>query len=329
LDPATPSSRPSVDRPLPEFSLPKGLREERFSAMGTWVSALLPAAQAEESAELVHALFAAWEQTLSRFSSESELSRLNDHAGEPVEVSPLLFRVLTTALEAARATRGLYDPSLLHHLVRVGYDRTFDELPRALPAGPKVLEPGGGWRGIQMDVTRRVVTLPRGAGVDLGGIAKGMAVDAAIEQLGARGIDSALVNAGGDLAVLGLPPGLDSWPIAVVGKGTSWTVPLHHGAMATSGITRRRWLQGTQQRHHLLDPRTGEPAESGLWSATAVAASCGQAEVAAKVAFLLGADAGAAWLGGRHLAGLLVREDGSWRAVGSWPEHVMGVEAGA
>lgn len=160
-------------------------------------------------------------------------------------------------------------------------------------------------------------------GLDFGGIAKGMAVDAALNSLRQAGIDIALVNAGGDLAVLGVPPEIEQWQLAVPGKQQSWNIPLRQGAMATSGVARRRWQQGGQQRHHLLDPRTGTSAQSGLWSVTVVAARCEQAEVGAKVAFILGRKRGANFLRTHSLAGLLVGEDGTWEAVAPWPVHLM------
>jgi thiamine biosynthesis lipoprotein len=168
-----------------------------------------------------------------------------------------------------------------------------------------------------------MVTLPEGIGVDFGGIAKGMAVDAALEQLRIEGIQPALVNAGGDLAVLGVPAQEGQWPIEVQGKNCSWVIPFARGALATSGIDRRRWMQGSQARHHLLDPRTGLPAQNGLWSVTVATDRCEQAEVAAKVAFLLGKEKGSEFLQKHNIAGLLVQEDGTWTAVGSWPTDRM------
>lgn len=294
--------------------------------MGTTISLLLPEQQADMGLELVRSLFAEWEQVLSRFLPESELSRLNQRADEPVVVSNLLYEVLATALTAARATQGVYDPALLDQLMRVGYDRTFDDIPAERPEGFDPIfpgEPGGGWRGIRVDPLRRRVALPARIKLDFGGIAKGMAVDAALKDLRAAGITYALVNAGGDLAVLGLPPSAPSWQIAVPGQGKSWTIPLLSGAIATSGIAHRHWWQGKTLRHHLLDPRTGLPAESDLWSVTVVADRCEQAEVAAKVAFILGSREGANFLRKYQIAGLLVRADGTWNTVEPWPAHLM------
>jgi thiamine biosynthesis lipoprotein len=297
------------------------IREE-FRAMGTTISMLLPESQAEMGAQIVRALFSEWEQTLSRFLPESELSQLNQQAGTPVAVSDLLYTVLATALTAAQATGGVYDPALLDQLVQLGYDRTFDDLPavRFDPIFPG--EPGGRWRGIKVDPLRRRVTLPAAIKLDFGGIAKGMAVDAALERLRKNGVNHAMVNAGGDLAVLGLSPAAEQWPVAVPGREQFWTIPLRHGAIATSGIAHRHWWQGNTLRHHLLDPRTGLPAQSDLWSVTVVTDRCEQAEVAAKVAFILGSRQGAAFLRKHRIAGLLVHEDGTWDTVEPWPTHL-------
>ncbi|MDQ6661508.1 MAG: FAD:protein FMN transferase [Chloroflexota bacterium] len=291
--------------------------------MGTTVSMLFPEQQAELGMQLVRTLFTEWEQTLSRFLPESELSQLNQHAGTPTAVSDLLYSVLATALNAAQATQGVYDPALLDQLVQLGYDRSFDDLP-AVQFSPIIPgEPGGGWRGIRVDTLRQCVTLPVGIQLDFGGIAKGMAVDAALERLQQNGVSSAMVNAGGDLAVLGLPPAAEQWPIAVPGRERYWTIPLHSGAVATSGIAHRHWWQGQTLRHHLLDPRTGLPAQSDLWSVTVVADRCEQVEVAAKVAFILGSRQGAAFLRKHQIAGLLVRTDGTWETVAPWPVQLM------
>src|SRR5207249_6590762 len=105
---------------------------------------------------------------------------------------------------------------------------------------------------IQIDRANRRVTLPVGVKLDFGGIAKWMAVDAALKALRKEGVQTALVNAGGDLAVMGLPVGEEQWQIATPGKEQSWSIPLRHGAVATSGIAHRHWLQGQTLRHHLL-----------------------------------------------------------------------------
>jgi thiamine biosynthesis lipoprotein len=309
--------------PHAEVVAPAGMSQEAFQAMGTTITLLLSESQKTEGAMAVQDRFAAWEQTLSRFRADSELSQLNRHAGEVVIVSELLFKVMMEALKAAQATDGLYDPTLLNQLVQLGYDRTFDELSPAQPVSTYRGMAGGGWRSIRVDPRIRCIILPAGVQVDFGGIGKGMAVDAALERLQEMGIHHALVNAGGDLAVCGLPPEADHWSIAVPGRGLYWTLPLHHGAMATSGIGERHWRQGNEQRHHLLDPQTGLPAHSSLWSVTVVAAHCIQAEISAKVAFIVGREEGKRFLERHQLAGLFVEANGEWETGDRWPEHLM------
>ena len=323
MDQVTLRGDPPVGPASPEYTTPAGMRRDEFRAMGTTVSLLLPENQGELGMQIVRTLFSEWEQTLSRFLPESELSRLNQQAGTPVAVSDLLYHVLATALTAAQATQGVYDPAMLDQLEQLGYDRTFDDLPavRFEPIFPG--EPGGGWRGIRVNPLRRRVTLPAGSKLDFGGIAKGMAVDSALEDLRLSRVSPALINAGGDLAVLGLPPAEEQWQISVPGREQFWTIPLRQGAIATSGIARRHWWQGQTRRHHLLDPRTGLPAQSDLWSVTIVTDRCEQAEVVAKVAFILGSEQGADFLRRHRIPGLLVREDGTWETVGPWPVHLM------
>jgi len=323
LDLAAPGSHQPPAPVFPEYTLPAGMSRGEFRGMGTTISVLLPEDQMEDGMQVVRNLFYEWEQSLSRFLPESELTQLNQRTGESVIVSELLYHVLTTALTAAQATGGWYDPTLHDQLVQLGYDRTFDDLPADQPNSHYTWSPGGEWRGIKVNRSLRLVTLPQGVKLDFGGIAKGMAVDAALKGLHQNGVSSALVNAGGDLAVSGLPPNADHWPVAVPGRDGCWTIPLHHGAIATSGIARRHWRQGNILRHHLLDPRTGMPAESDLWSVTVVATCCEQAEVAAKVAFILGSRQGAEFLRKHHIAGLLGREDGTWETVEPWPVQLI------
>jgi FAD:protein FMN transferase len=304
---------------LAESVVPGALRRSEFGAMGTSVCVLTDAAGQGAAAGQVERLFARWEERLSRFRPDSELSRLNARSGRPVVASDLLLEVVSAALRAARATSGLYDPTLLRAIEQLGYDRSFERIGQTTPplAGP--IAPGGGWRRVRVDHGARTITLPAGVGIDLGGIAKGMAVDAAIERLRALGVGSAMVSAGGDLRVLGTPPGELAWRIELPGPAGPVTVPLTHGSVATSGIGRRRWRQGRIERHHLLDPRSARPARTGLWSVTVAAATCAQAEVAAKTAFILGVGPGAEFLAGKRLAGLFTTPAGERCPAGSWP----------
>jgi thiamine biosynthesis lipoprotein len=286
--------------------------------MGSDVHMLVPDRRAREYAKAVETLFEEWEDTLSRFRRGSELSRLNDRAGEPVGVGPILLDAVVASLAAARATGGLFDPTLRHELVRMGYDRSFEDIDPGAPAAAVRPRGGGAWRRIVVDASAGTVTLPAGSGLDLGGIVKGMAVDASLDLLASLGADAALVSAGGDLAVRGLPPGRWAWPVLVGNDPDGPVVPLVRGALATSGTARRRWRQGVFERHHLVDPATGEPADGGLRQVTAAGGTCRAAEVGATAAFVAGRRFGPIVLARLGLAGMLVTEAGRIH-VGRWP----------
>jgi thiamine biosynthesis lipoprotein len=257
--------------------------------------------------------FARWEDRLSRFRPDSELTRLNDAAGAPRPVSAVFWRVLQAALRVARATDGLVTPTVGAAVLAAGYDRDFAALRQGGAAPRAVAGPAPAWREIRTAMPGRRVTLPAGARLDFGGVAKGWAADHAARRLG--GAAPALVDAGGDIAVSGPRPGGAPWPIGVADPRNPdadlTTLLLPAGAVATSGTDYRRWRQGAELRTHIIDPRTGRSADTDLLSVTVVGPTAVWAEAAAKATLILGGQAGLAWLDARpELAGLLIYEDG-------------------
>ncbi|MCY0877401.1 MAG: FAD:protein FMN transferase [Firmicutes bacterium] len=294
-----------------------------FAAMGTTVDVLAPRLCLDEAIDRARQLFSQWESVLSRFRLDSELSRVNRSAGREVSVSELFWCVLEAAFQAAQATDGWFDFAMGRHLQALGYDVSWEAMARtgergivAAPLIPRA------WELVQLNSDRRTVRVPDGVQLDFGGIAKGMAVDAAVEDLRAAGIVPVMVNAGGDLAVSGVPPE-GAWPVAV-GRDSEPTVALHYGALATSGTTRRQWIRGGRTYHHLLDPHTGYPSDSPVIRATVWAPTAREAEVLAKVALLRGWQEGAEFLRRMGAAGELEHEDGRIQAVGGWPRRSKG-----
>src|SRR5262249_13693488 len=149
-----------------------------------------------------------------------------------------------------------------------------------------------GWEAIELDPAARSICLPEGLRLDLGGNAKGWAADRAVRRLARFG--PALVDAGGDIALCGPRPNGDPWGIGVADPilpdRDLTLLRVASGGVATSGVDFRRWLRDGVWKHHLIDPRTGEPAETDLLSATVVAGSTADAEAAAKTVMLLGAE---------------------------------------
>jgi len=291
-----------------------------FRAMGCEMLAIVEQACEPEPDMLaqVPGWFEEWEQTLSRFRYDSELSRLNRTTDQPVPVSKAFWDVFRASLLADQATRGLVTPTVLDAVVTAGYDRTFDELPANTghPAGrgyPDV------WTEIQplslvmYDEGTHSICLPPNVHLDFGGVAKGWAAHQTVERLKASG--PALMNAGGDIAISG--PRLDgeAWLIGISNpyqpNQDLATLHLYSGGVATSGKDRRHWMQGASMNHHIIDPRTGLPAITDILRATVVAPTAIEAEAAAKAVFLLGSEEGLKWLeADSGLAGLLILDNG-------------------
>jgi len=238
----------------------------------------------------------AGERRFTRFSDDSELSGLNRAAGTWFRASEDMTFVISLAKLYAQQTGGLFNPSVLPDMERIGYDRSMD-----LIRAEKGLLPPARFSASSADVgllpldgllvrpEENLVHLPHGMRLDLGGIAKGWIAEQAAIAL-AEHSSACLVDAGGDMFMVGLPAGQESWRIELEDPQhpdltlTSLDVP--PGAVATSSVAKRKWMQGGVTRHHLIDPRTGEPAITDWLSVTVLAPHADMAEVFAK-AFLI------------------------------------------
>ncbi len=282
-----------------------------FRAMGCHMTAMLDTDQDTTAVNTVPSWFEDWEQVLSRFRTDSELNQLNQRAGQWLRVSTTLWDVIHLALLAARWTDGLFSPTILNALEAAGYDRTFDQIDAV--DEPITAQPDGQWRSIQRQSLKRSICLPPNGRLDLGGVAKGWAADRAAKKLGVYG--PALIDAGGDIAVSGPRRDGSPWPIGVLNPFQPdqpfETLKIERGGVATSGKDYRRWLRAGQWQHHLIDPRTGLPAQTDVLSATVIAPTTFEAEIAAKVIVLSSSEQGLAWLEEQpDYAAVIVREDG-------------------
>jgi len=294
--------------------------DHRFDCFGTRVRVLVTAAsplEAQVAAARVQLRLQALHRTLTRFDPASELSRLNAAAGDDIAVSATLLSAVQDALAAARRTDGLVDPTVIDLLERGGYANSRAgvapaPLAQALAAAPPRriarARPGAAWRRVQVDSAARRVRRPAGVRLDLGGTAKGGAVDVAAAMLAT--LPGFAVDAGGDVRL----GGRDAVPRRVeiahpLHGGVAHRFELATGAVATSGLRTRVWRTPDGFAHHLMDPGRGGPAWTGVIQATALAPTALEAETLAKTALLRGPIAGRALLAPR--GGALILDDGT------------------
>ena len=276
----------------------------------------------DEAGELAEREVAALDLACSRFRDDSELAGLNRCAGRAVPVSPLLYEAVETALAAAAETDGVVDPTVGASLRGLGYDRSFEIVVSRGERPGFAFVPAGGWRAVELDGERRTATVPRGFELDLGATAKALGADRIAAAAAAATGSPVLVSLGGDIAVAGAPAA--GWPVRIADDarapldGPGPVIAISAGGLATSSTTVRRWRAGGVEVHHLVDPRTGRPATGPWRTASVLAGSCVDANVAATAAIVLG-DEAVPFLEERGLDARLVDRGGDVTLVGVWP----------
>ena len=243
----------------------------------------------------VEALVREHEKRFTRFSEDSELSALNRSAGSWFDVSPEMYEVLRLAVRYHVETDGIFDPAVLYWLEQAGYDRSIE----LVQAGSRIEKPASlahidkrpDFRAVELAADRLAVRLPPGMRIDLGGIAKGWIAEQAAHLLN-RHAAACAVNAGGDQYACGLPRDEAGWQVGLEDpfdpRHDLAVLTVTPGAVATSSIIKRRWKQGKSERHHLIDPRTGKPAQTGWASVTVITDTAAKAEVLAKALLISG-----------------------------------------
>jgi len=268
------------------------------------------------------AVLGALDRQASRFRVDSELSRVHRADGGLFLLSDGLAEAVGVALAAARWTGGLADPTVGGAVIGLGYDRDFADIgcgPGGPPAEPV---PAPGWHRVWLDGP--LLRLPSGVRLDLGATAKGLGADRAVRAvMAAARAGGVLVSLGGDIAVGGTAPA-GGWPVTVaehpaeVGALGSQLVRLTGGAVATSSVTCRRWRRGGTVLHHIVDPRTGLPADGPWRTVSVAAATCADANAAATATIVAGKRA-EGWLAATGVPARLVGHDGQVRRLGGWP----------
>ena len=274
--------------------------------MGTLVEikAVVAERPAEETDRAVEAAFDAVrlvDSLMSTYNEDSELSRVNREAHkEPVQISPETTEVIARAIELSGKTDGAFDITVMPLLEIWGFAKGSE---KSVPTQTLIEEKLQlvGYNLIELDRVNREIRLKaQGATISLGGIAKGYAVDAAVSSLVAAGVDSAIVNAGGDLYCLGKKTPGQGWQVGVRNPAAKNALLGHvriaDKAIATSGDYENYFMVDGVRYSHILDPRTGRPSAGGPHSVTVVADTCADADALATAVFVLGRTDGLALL---------------------------------
>lgn len=272
-------------------------REE--SIMGTRCAVELwspDRAAGEASITAVFDEFRRVDRLMSTYKPDSELSRVNAGAARaPVRVSRELYDLLATSIEYSRLTRGAFDITYASvgylYDYREGVHPDDDAIAKALP--------GVNWRHLQLLPKTMAVRFRRpGMRVDLGGIGKGHAVDRGIAVLQQRGVERAMVNAGGDTRIIGDRFGRP-WVVGIRNPDDEGKValrlPLTDTAISTSGDYERYFEEDGVRYHHILDPQTGKSARK-VRSVTILADTATRTDALTKSVFIMGAEAGIAFI---------------------------------
>lgn len=297
------------------------VRLHQTGVMGTvlTIQVIAPGETRRTTKDLDHAIervlswFRRVEDDCSRFDRKSELRRLCATVGRPVRVTALLFNAIEFAIAVATDTEGAFDPTVGGKMETRGFD-THHRTGMRDPAGSP---DGASFRDVELDAANRAITLHRPLLLDLGAIAKGLAIDLAAQEL--RPFENFAVDAGGDLYAGGRNADGERWAIGIRHPRnpdeTVDTVSISDAAVCTSGDYERR--SPVDAGHHILDPRSGAAAPACA-SVTVCGPGAMVADAMATAAFVLGPAAGLALLARHDLQGMFVTPTLEVDATSGW-----------
>jgi thiamine biosynthesis lipoprotein len=234
---------------------------------------------------------------LSVFKPESDISRINENAGiGPVKISSMTYKILERALYYAEQTDGAFDPTIRPavELWKIG------KAGEHVPSAAECADVSGlvNYRGLHLDVRGQTAFLEmKGQKLDLGGIAKGAAGDEIKAELKYRGVRSAILNFGGTILTIGQKADGRDWKVGIQNPVSdrgrmAGSVTLNDDALVTSGVNERYFIKNGKRFHHLLDPETCMPAESGVLSVTAAGGCAMDLDALTTALFVKGAEKG-------------------------------------
>ncbi len=268
-------------------------------------------------------------EDLTSFHKNSELNSINAKAGQgPVKANDELVSFLERVFEIAQETGGAFDPTVGPLSALWGFSSDNPHLPDSSEINKTVAKVG--WERVKIDSVRQTILLPeKGMSLDLGAVGKGYALDKAAAILRSHSISSALVNVGGDIIALGEKQPGKPWRVGVQDprnpRSIIAVVELRDGVIVTSGDYERCFFQDEKRYHHILDPKTGYPAEA-LQSVTLVASGGAMIQPLATAVFVMGPKRGLEFIESRPGIDALLIDSSGKIVMSSGAERIFQVK---
>lgn len=280
---------------LPRTAANDTQTQKSMMLMDTLVDVRVDGRGSEELVPKVFEEMASLEQTLSRFVATSEVAKINEQSGEWVRVSPQTLELVQLGVEMGHLSDGAFDITVGPLLDLWGFgtgDYAVPSEEELVLALEKI-----DYTQVEVDSKNSSVRIPQGFIMDLGGIAKGFIVDQGIQILRNAKVQRSIINAGGDIGVVGTRPDNQPWRVGVQDPSDPseirWILPLNNNSVVTSGDYQRFFTKDGQRYHHILNPKTGYPAQ-GLRSVTVVGPDTATSDALSTAIFVLGWDQGKA-----------------------------------
>jgi thiamine biosynthesis lipoprotein len=276
-----------------------------FNAMDTNIQAVININEGREAAgfqvlKRAEIMFKLLERVYSSYAEGSEISELNKSAGHHFKATPVFFGMVEAALQAARLTGGILDPTIPASFG----DTDIENRPvyREEKGCPGITT-GKDWRDVRLNATRLTVYLPPGCSLDLGGIGKGWAVDQISRIF--LSFNGFYLDAGGHIRVGGRQTSRTPWTINIPDPFSNRDLKvfeLNNGSACTTIKCCQRPAEDGRRQHYLIDPRTGKQAEAEAVSTTIISETAAEGAAVAKAALILGPETGMQLI--RSLAGI-------------------------
>jgi len=243
-----------------------------------------------------------FENSFSRFILTSELSLLND-SSDSFWTSTELIDILLVVRNFYHTTKGIFNPSILPDLERVGYDKSFNLIEPSDDKKVAIHEyQKNDFDLISIDTKNSLITKPTNLRIDLGGIGKGYLVDLLVKKIESKGYKNFWISAGGDMYLSGLTEDKKPYQVGIQNPAkldediANLVIVDEKLAVATSGVAKRQWKREGKIYNHLIDPRTGTSVDNDLLAVTIVSDQAIKADVFAKTVLILGKEQGLAFI---------------------------------